>query len=236
MGGKLYPRARFRINGDRALLVEYGEGVDLTVNEKVRRMAAIVTQRSPAGVEAVIPSYRSLCIMYDPQQITPARLQDQLLEWETGQDQTAIPPSQTVVIPVCYGGEFGPDIQFVAEHNNITIDQVVQLHSQNPYHIYAIGFAPGFCYLGGLDERLHTPRLATPRTFVPAGSVGIAAAQTGVYPLDTPGGWQLIGRTPLRLFVPHRTPPILYRTGDRIRFSAITADDYERLRREEKTA
>lgn len=230
MSGSLYPRARFRINGDRALLVEYGEGVDLMVNEKVRMMAEVITSHAPAGVDTVIPSYRSLSVVYDPLKVSPSRLRECLLDLEDKLDRAEIPTPRTVQIPVCYGAEFGPDIQFVADYNQLTIEEVIQLHSKRTYHIYAIGFAPGFCYLGGLEERLHTPRLETPRTFVPAGSVGIAEAQTGVYPLNSPGGWRLIGRTPLKLFAPERPDPILYKTGDTIEFKAISKTEFERIR------
>jgi len=137
-----------------------------------------------------------------------------------------------VEIPVCYGGEFGPDIQFVAEHNSITTDDVVRIHSGAEYQIYMIGFTPGFPFLGGLPKKLHTPRLETPRSFVPKGSVGIANNQTGIYPLASPGGWQLIGKTPLKLFTPERSNPFIYKTGDRIKFKPISAEDYIRLAEE----
>jgi KipI family sensor histidine kinase inhibitor len=122
----------------------------------------------------------------------------------------------------------------VAEHHRLTPAEVVEIHSRALYPIYAVGFAPGFCYLGGLDPRLHTPRLPTPRTRVPAGSVGIAEAQTGVYPSDSPGGWRLIGRTPLSLFNPSKADPFLYQAGDRIRFVPISEADYDRLRAAER--
>jgi inhibitor of KinA len=138
------------------------------------------------------------------------------------------PPPKESVIPVCYGGEYGPDIAFVAEHNHVGIDDVIRLHSEHSYPIYMLGFSPGFPFLGGLSEKLHTPRLTSPRTRVPAGSVGIANNQTGIYPIASPGGWQLIGRSPVRLFDPERPNPFLLRAGDTLRFEPITPDEYRR--------
>lgn len=136
------------------------------------------------------------------------------------------PPSRTVVIPVCYGGEFGPDLEEVARFHGMTEDEVIAIHAQGRYRVYMIGFAPGFAYLGGLSPEIATPRRATPRTHVPAGSVGIAGNQTGVYPLATPGGWQIIGRTPLALFRPHHEEPSLLRAGDIVQFCPITEEQY----------
>lgn len=229
MSAVLYERGRFRLSGDRAVLVEYGEGVDPAVNAKVRRMADLIRRCALRGVEAVVPSYRTLAVVYDPLEISLSEIQEKLrgLEREAAVADFAAP--RVVEIPVCYGGPFGPDIGFVADHNGLTVDEVVQIHTATIYHIYAVGFAPGFCYLGGLDPRLHTPRLETPRTKVVAGSVGIAGAQTGVYPQDSPGGWRLIGRTPLKLFAPERPNPFLYEAGDKIRFKAISEDEIERI-------
>jgi KipI family sensor histidine kinase inhibitor len=229
----LYEKARFRVSGDRALIAEYGEGVDLVVNEKVRRMAEIVRKRALPGIETVVPSYRTLVVFYNPIIITDVALRKLLHELEVDSEHYPIAEPRVVEIPVCYGGELGPDIAFVAEHNHIGLEEVIACHSGQLYHIYAVGFAPGFCYLGGLDLKLKTPRLSSPRTFVPAGSVGIAESQTGVYPQDSPGGWRLIGRTPLKLFAPERPNPFLYQAGDKIRFKAITREEFDRLGRSE---
>jgi len=144
-----------------------------------------------------------------------------------------IPAPKTVHIPVCYGGRFGPDIEFVAQTNHLSVEEVIRLHCEPEYLIYMVGFTPGFPFLGGLPPALHTPRLKTPRSLVPAGSVGIANAQTGIYPLASPGGWQLIGRTPKKLFAPQRPNPFLYQAGDRIKFEPISAQDFTRLAKEE---
>jgi inhibitor of KinA len=229
----LYDKPRIRLCGDRALIVEYGEGIDLAVNEKVRAMAAILRKSLPEGVEAVIPAYRSLSLLYNPLSASADQLAKAVEALETDFRQTEIAEPRIVEIPVCYGGEFGPDLEIVANHNSLDADEVIAIHTSVDYHIYMIGFAPGFCYLGGLDRRLHTPRRKTPRTLLPAGSVGIAESQTGMYPQDSPGGWQIIGRTPLRLFAPWREEPFLYQAGDRVRFVSITEEQFRRINEKE---
>lgn len=223
----LYERARFRISGDRCLLAEYGSGIAVEINDKVRRMTASILRQKRPGIEGVVPSYTTLSVLYDPLGMDFATLTRWLWELEADLDQTDLPAPRVVEVPVCYGGDFGPDLEFVATHNGLQVPEVVAIHSGATYHIYAVGFAPGFCYLGGLDRRVHVPRLPTPRTEVPAGSVGIAEAQTGVYPQTSPGGWRLIGRTPLRLFDPQRAEPVPYQAGDKIRFRPISADEFE---------
>jgi inhibitor of KinA len=218
MPSALYNKARFRTAGDCGLLVEYGEGIDPEVNRKVRAVAMLLEGRSVAGVVEVVPTYRSLLVRYDPLATDPVQLRDMLVALEADLSRIALPPSRTVEIPVCYGGEFGPDIGFVAETNGLSVDEVIRRHS-----------TPAYPFLGGLPEALHTPRLETPRAHVAEGSVGIANAQTGIYPVASPGGWRLIGRTPLRLFAPEREPPFLYRVGDAIRFKPISVEVFARL-------
>lgn len=229
----LFEKARFRTAGDRGLLVEYGDVIDPDVNNKVRSMAIVMEDNPPQGVTEIIPTYRSLLIIYDPAITHPAKLQNMLETLEARLGEIKIPPPRTVEIPVCYGGEFGPDIDTVAGKNNLTVAEVIKLHCEPQYLIYMVGFTPGFPFLGGLSEKLHTPRLETPRTLVPEGSVGIANNQTGIYPIASPGGWQLIGRTPVKLFAPGRRNPFLYQAGDRIKFKAISAEKYARLVKEE---
>lgn len=209
--------------------MEYGDGIDPDINNKVRSMAIVMEQETLGGVLETIPTYRSLLIIYNPAITNPAKLKKEILALEERLSEIKIPPPDTVEIPVCYGGEFGPDIQFVAEHNSVTADDVIRIHSGAEYQIYMIGFTPGFPFLGGLSEVLQTPRLETPRSFVPVGSVGIANNQTGIYPVASPGGWQLIGRTPIRLFAPERSNPFIYKAGDRIKFKSISEEDYNRL-------
>ena len=228
-GANLYPRARYRIAGDRGLLVEYGEGIDPEVNRKVRSMAAVLRARPLAGVAEVVPTYRSLLVTYDPLETDADRLREAIDRLEDRLGEIPVPEPRTVEVPVCYGGEYGPDLGFVAGAHGLTEDEAAEIHAATVYPIYMIGFTPGFPFLGGLDPRLHTPRLETPRTAVPAGSVGIANDQTGIYPVTSPGGWRLIGRTPLKLFDPGRDDPFLYRAGDRIRFVPIPEAAYGRL-------
>jgi len=229
----LYDKPRIRLSGDRAFLVEYGDAIDPAVNEKVRAVTALVKRSLPEGVEAVIPAYRNLSILYDPLITSPDRILPHLMGLETRLSEIEIPEPRTVEIPVRYGGEYGPDLGFVAEHSGLTAEEVIAIHSAAVYPIYMIGFTPGFCYLGGLDSRIHTPRRKTPRTLLPGGSVGIAEAQTGMYPVDSPGGWQIIGRTPLRLFAPERENPFLYDAGDFIRFVPVSDAAYRRIREKE---
>jgi len=234
MSNNLYTQARFRFAGDSGLLVEYGDGIDPEVNARVRSMDMVLASHPLEGVREVIPTYRSLLILYDPLQTDPDQLSQELVGLESRLDEITIPVPDTVEIPVCYGGDHGPDIAHVAQSNGLTVEDVVHMHSKTVYSIYMIGFTPGFCFLGGLPEKLHTPRLETPRMRVPAGSVGIANAQTGIYPLTSPGGWQLIGRTPLRLFAPEKESPFIYKTGDSIRFVPISPERYaDQLRAEE---
>jgi len=219
----------FRIAGDRGLLVEYGDDIDPEINRKVRAMAIAMAQESLTGVVEFIPTYRSIIIIYEPGTTNPSRLKDNLLSLEERLSEIEIPLPETVKIPVCYGTEFGPDIEFVAEEHGLTLEDVIRIHSEPSYLVYMIGFTPGYPFLGGLAEELHTPRLKTPRIHVPAGSVGIANAQTGIYSIDSPGGWQLIGRTPIKLFDPQRAEPFLLKAGDMLRFRPISVDEYNCL-------
>ncbi|PKN34980.1 MAG: allophanate hydrolase [Deltaproteobacteria bacterium HGW-Deltaproteobacteria-19] len=230
-----FDKPRLRHSGDMALLVEYGDAIDPAINEKVRAVTTLLKRNLPEGVLAVVPAYRSLSLLYDPLRTSPDRLSKVLDELEGHLREVEIPPPRVVEIPVCYGGEHGPDIHVVAEHNGLTPEEVIAIHSGTDYPIYMIGFTPGFCYLGGLDGRIATPRRETPRTLLPGGSVGIAEAQTGIYPVDSPGGWQIIGRTPLRLFAPEREMPFLYEAGERIRFVPIPEAEFDRIHQEEKS-
>jgi KipI family sensor histidine kinase inhibitor len=229
----LFEKARFRTAGDRGILVEYGDVIDPAVNNKVRSMATVMEDNPSEGVTEIIPTYRSLLIIYDPSITRPAKLKKILETLEARLGEIQIAPPRTVEIPVCYGGAFGPDIETVADTNNLTVEEVIERHCEPEYPIYMVGFTPGFPFLGGLSEKLHTPRLETPRTLVPEGSVGIANNQTGIYPIASPGGWQLIGRTPLKLFAPWRPNPFLYQAGDRLKFKPISAEEYARTAEEE---
>ena len=234
MNGGLFKEACFRIAGDRGLLVEYGDSIEPQVNTKVRSMAIVLEQDAPEGIIETIPTYRSLLLVYNPSLTNPHILKKALNKLEERLYEIEIPAPKTVEIPVCYGKEFGPDIEYVAKIHHLTVDEVIQLHCEPEYLIYMVGFTPGFAFLGGLTERLHTPRLETPRTLIPGGSVAIANNQTGIYPIASPGGWQLIGRTPLLVFAPKRPDPFLYQAGDRIKFKPISPEEYARIAEEEE--
>lgn len=206
--------------GDSALAVEFGSEIDPSVNQQVHVLAALLTTQAPVGLIEVVPTYRSLLIRYDPLRV----VYSEVVAWvETHLPKLeALPPTQTrlVEVPTVYGGEAGPDLAFVAQHCGLTLDEVISIHSRTEYIVYMMGFTPGYPYMGKLDARLNTPRLETPRKHVPAGSVGIAGLQTGIYPLDSPGGWRIIGRTSMTLFDPTSDTPFLFAPGDRVRFVA----------------
>lgn len=224
---------RFLTAGDCAVTVELGSGISEAVNRRIRALSLALEEHSLPGVLETVPAYRSLTVHYDPELISCPALEAALRGLIGGLDQTSLPPGEVLEIPVLYGGEEGPDLPFVAQHCRMTPEEVVARHSAADYLIYMLGFTPGFAYLGGMDERLAAPRLKTPRVCIPAGSVGIAGSQTGVYPLDSPGGWQLIGRTPVRMYAPERAVPILPQAGQHIRFRPIDRAEYDRIAAQE---
>ncbi len=222
----------YRLAGDTGLLVEFGDGIDPKVNAKVRSMAAAFRHKMPDGIIEIIPTYRSLLFILDPTRIHPDQLSSMVEQHESMLDHEDDAEAKVVEIPVCYGGEYGPDIENVKASAGLDTQEVISLHSKPDYMIYMVGFTPGFPFLGGLAKELFTPRLTTPRIAVPAGSVGIANNQTGMYPIESPGGWQIIGRTPLTLFAPQRDNPFLYKAGDMIRFIPISQDKFEQIKNE----
>lgn len=208
--------------GDRAVTLELGNVIDLALNRRVLALARALA--GAPGIIEVVPTYRSLLVEFDPTAVTPAEIVARARR-ATGAP-TQARAARRVTLPTAYGGEFGPDLNHVAAVHGLSPDDVVRIHSGRDYPVYMIGFSPGFPYLGGLDERIATPRLARPRTRVPAGSVGIADRQTGVYPQETPGGWQIIGRTPVPLFDPTAADPVLLRAGDLLRFRPVSDAEY----------
>jgi len=208
--------------GDSAALIHFGEVIDEAMHRLVQAACARLEARPIPGMTELVPAFTTVAVCYDPAGVgsaapyaaVAAALEARL----AGLQPDEAPSARTVEIPVRYGGEAGPDLELVAAHAGLTPAEVVRLHAAGAYLVHMIGFAPGFPYLGGLDPRLHCPRREVPRTRVAAGSVGIGGSQTGVYPLESPGGWQVIGRTPLALFDPARARPALLRAGDRVRF------------------
>jgi len=211
--------------GDRALLVELGDKISPAVNQRVQKLFAAIDVERIDGVRDLVPSYRSLMVVYDPLCIVSDKLEHRIRAIYGRLDQAELPPSRTVEIPVVYGGDKGPDLASVAEYRHITPQAVIDYHTQPTYRVYMIGFTPGYPYLGEVPDAIETPRRETPRTLVPRGSVGIAQKQTGIYSVDSPGGWQIIGWTPVKLFDPHRQPPSLLTAGDRVRFKAISTKE-----------
>jgi inhibitor of KinA len=212
---------RYLPAGDRGLVVEFGDRIDPAINRRVRDLFVALDAAHVDGVVELVPTYRSLLVEFDPLRLAPESLVETVGQTLARLADVPPPEPRTLEVPTVYGGEFGPDLAFVASHNGLTEDEVVRIHSGTDYLVYMMGFSPGFPYLGGMSERIATPRLKTPRTAIPAGSVGIAQAQTGIYPVESPGGWQLIGRTPLRLFDARRQPPVLVEAGDYIRFVPV---------------
>ena len=226
----LYPETIFRLMGDRGLLLELGDEIGSEVNEKVRRMTLAIQAESIEGIVEIVPTYRSLLILYNPLILSFVDLKKRLERIEKGLQQTPFPEPKLTQIPALYGGSYGPDLEEVAKYHQISPEEVIQLHCSKPYFIYMIGFMPGFPYMGELPEALITPRLKTPRLSVPAGSVAIAQRQTGIYPMESPGGWQIIGRTPVKLFNPEREPPALLQMGDHVQFFPISEKGFKEWR------
>jgi len=221
----LYDKPLFFPAGDLALVVELGDAISPEINRKVRSLTDALEEGGIPGVFDFLPTYRSVLVYYDPLKVTSGKVQDGIERLLESAETTDTGMRHIVHIPTFYGGDMGPDIAFVAEHNGIDEAEVVRIHSGSDYLVYMMGFSPGFAYLGGLDERLATPRLQSPRTEIPVGAVGIAETQTGVYPMASPGGWQLIGRTPLKLFDPARERPVLLSAGDHVRFVSIESQE-----------
>ena len=223
----LYSESRFLLMGDRGLLLEFGDEISAEVNEKVRRMTLAIQAESIDGMIETVPTYRSLLVLYNPLILPVDELKKRLIRLEEELKQTSFPDPKLTKIPVLYGGAYGPDLEGVARHHQISPEEVVRLHCSKPYFIYMIGFMPGFPYMGELPDTLITPRLKTPRLSVPAGSVAIAQKQTGIYPMESPGGWQIVGRTPIKLFDPEKDPPALLQMGDLVQFYPIEEKEFE---------
>jgi inhibitor of KinA len=219
--------------GDSALTLDFGNCINRETNSKVLEFFHIAEQTKPIGILDIIPAYSSVTVVYD---IVALRIKGRsafevVVEWITGTLAGAAEDRQSagrqLNVPVCYSPSFGLDLNEMAKEKKISPEELVRLHSSRKYHVYMVGFLPGFPYMGEVDEQIATARKSKPRISVPAGSVGIAGKQTGIYPLDSPGGWQIIGRTPLPLFYKHKKEAVFFQPGDEVTFYSITEDEFE---------
>ncbi len=218
----IYKEPEYRIMGDRSLLVELGDEISPSVNRVVRALFLELENRGLPGIQELIPTYRSLLIIFNPLMIASSSLREEILTAFRALRQTPAARFKTLRVPVAYGGEYGPDLEWVAAYHGIPVEDVIACHTGKTYQVYMIGFTPGYPYMGDLPEKIVTPRRETPRTSVPSGSVAIAQNQTGIYPVESPGGWHIIGWTPLKLFDLQRQPPALLETGTLVEFYALS--------------
>jgi KipI family sensor histidine kinase inhibitor len=211
--------------GDRALLVEIGDVINPDVNRKVRELFLILEENKVPGIRDLVPSYRSLMVVYDPLELSLSALQHTISHLWKHTDSSRLPRPKVLEVPVVYGGKYGPDLEWVASHHHLSQVAVIRYHTLPTYQVYMIGFTPGYPYLGEVPEAIATPRRQTPRTVVPQGSVAIAQRQTGIYPVQSPGGWHILGWTPLKLFDAAKWPPSLLEMGDLVKFIQIKEEE-----------
>jgi KipI family sensor histidine kinase inhibitor len=223
----LYSKTLHFLMGDRGLLLEFGDEISREINEKVRRMALAIQAEAIEGIIETVPTYRSLLIIYNPTALSIEDLRKRLALIEEGLRETPLPEPKLICIPVVYGGIYGPDLEGVAKYLQSSPEEVIRLHCSQPYLIYMIGFMPGYPYMGELPQALVIPRLKTPRLIVPKGSVAIAQRQTGIYSMESPGGWHILGRTPVELFDPEKDPPALLQMGDFVQFYPVAEKEFE---------
>ncbi len=221
--------ARFQAASDQSLLVYFGQEITLDAHQHVVRLLRLLELEPVAGIRNLHPAYSSLLVKFDALKLRHVELEAILRSYLDRLEDVRLPEPRQLEIPVCYGGEYGPDLNDVSAMHGMTPTQAIELHASATYRVYFLGFVPGFAYLGEVPEALATPRLATPRRRVPPGSVGIAGSQTGVYPFATPGGWRLLGRTPLSMFRPDRNAMSLLSIGDRVRFMPISRERFAAL-------
>jgi KipI family sensor histidine kinase inhibitor len=223
---------KLKVVGEGALMLHLGETVDDQVLARVQAATTAIDRALGNDLVDLVPSYASILILYDPLRCSHTDIAMRVRRAAENPDATGLTEGRTVTLPVLYSAETGADLEALAERAGLSIDEVIALHTRVEYRVYAIGFAPGFAYLGQVDERIATPRLTTPRTRVPKGSVAIADRQTAVYPAESPGGWNLIGRCPLPMFDPERTPAMPVSVGDRVRFEPVNRERFHALGRE----
>ncbi|MEZ7172118.1 5-oxoprolinase subunit PxpB [Sporosarcina sp. OR05] len=220
--------------GDEAVVIEVGTEISPATEKKVNAIVATLEELKPSWMVEYIPAYTTVTVIYKVDRLKENRpynsICKRIQELMNEVKEVSMCEQKVVRIPVVYGGVHGPDLAFVAEHNGLTPEEVIRIHTSGTYTVHMIGFAPGFPFIGGMSEKIAAPRRQSPRLHIPARTVGIAGMQTGVYPIDSPGGWQLIGRTPIELFLPTEDPPSLLSAGDTIQFYEITQEEYEALR------
>jgi inhibitor of KinA len=218
--------------GDAAIVIQLGDQISPVINGRIRAIGAYLDEYSFEGFIEYVPAFTTVTLYYEPWIINYTKLLSLLQEManEVLEDQE-VPSGRVLEIPVRYGGKWGPDLDFVASHNKISTAEVIAIHTAPEYLVYMIGFAPGFPYLGGMNELISAPRKDTPEMKIAAGSVGIAGKQTGIYPIETPGGWQIIGQSPVKLFDLNRKVPASLKAGDRVRFVAISEKEFNKLKR-----
>ena len=217
--------------GDAALMIQFEQKIDPAVLQDVSQMAEKIRNAHLKGIIDLIPSYAALLVIFDPAVFSYAILKQKIEVLASQPDSRTASAVRHVDIPVLYGEPFAEDLAFVAEHAGLSREDVIRIHTANEYPVYMMGFLPGFPYLGNLDERIHTPRRSEPRTAIPAGAVGIGGAQTGIYPMESPGGWHIIGLTPVKLYDPGSGTPVLLQSGDIIRFRAVGKEEFDEIRR-----
>ncbi|EJP25473.1 TIGR00370 family protein [Peptostreptococcaceae bacterium AS15] len=233
----MYEKIKYLHCGESGIVMEFGNEISKDINAKIRSVVDLIDRDNHPYIIDILPTYRSVLIQYDARQISYKDIVEKLKEYENANVSKQEEEVRLIKLPTVYGGEYGPDIEFVANHNNLSVEEVIKIHTSTDYLVYMLGFIPGFTYLGGMSDKIATPRLASPRTKIDAGSVGIAGNQTGTYPTDSPGGWQIIGRTPLQLFSPESEPPVFINSGDYIRYEQISEEEFKSIKKqvEEKT-
>ena len=218
---------RIAAAGDSALLIEFQQTIDSRINARAIALAERLRRRCGTAVRDAVVGYATLTVYFDPLVVDGAWMEAEARDSAAVMDDIQVAGGSEIDVPVCYGGEFGPDIADVAAFGGCSEEEVIALHVTTPYRVYMVGFVPGFAYMAAVDQRIAAPRRAAPRAAVPCGAVAIAGGQTGIYPAVTPGGWNIIGRTPLKPYDPERRTPFLLQPGDTVKFRSVSRDEYE---------